>query len=403
MDYSLYFKNHIGNIRQENRYRNFVPIVRLAKEFPYAYNVETKEKIILWCINDYLGMSQHPVVLKAVSNSIQYGIGSGGTRNIGGNSDAIIKLENTLAKLHSKEKSLLFTSGYIANDATITSLSKIIPDLIFFSDELNHSSIISGISNSRLPKHIYKHNDIHDLEMLLSSVDLNKPKMIVFESVYSMNGQIAPVKEICQLAKKYNAMTYIDEVHSVGLYGPSGAGIAKMFGCDDQIDIIQGTLSKAYGVIGGYIAANQYLIDAIRLSARGFIFTTSLPPLIAEAARASIEYLTHSELERNQIHTNSTKVKLALKKAGINFINNNSHIIAVGVGDALLAERISTMLLKKHKIYIQHINFPTVPKGTERLRIVSTSGHNEIMIQHLIESLQNVFEELGIKKSYQVA
>ena len=403
MDYSLYFKNHIANIRHENRYRNFIPLVRLAEEFPYAYNVKTKEKITLWCINDYLGMSQHPAVLKAASNAIQYGVGSGGTRNIGGNSNSIIKLENTLAKLHSKEKSLLFTSGYVANDATITSLSKIIPDLVLFSDELNHASIISGISHSRLQKHIYKHNDINDLEMLLSSVDINQPKMILFESVYSMNGQIAPVREICQLAKKYNAMTYIDEVHSVGLYGDKGAGIAKMFGCDDQIDILQGTLSKAYGVIGGYIAGNQELIDGIRLSARGFIFTTSLPPLIAEAARASIEYLANSDLERNQIHSNGKKVKLALKKAGINFINNNSHIIAVGVGDALLAEQISTILLEKHKLYIQHINFPTVPKGTERLRIVPTSGHNEIMIQHLMESLQNVFEELGIKKSYQVA
>lgn len=403
MDYQIFFKNHIDKIRSEKRYRNFVPMLRKSQEFPYAYDPETEKKIVLWCINDYLGMSENKFVVEACKNSLnKHGVGSGGTRNIGGNNISIINLEKRLAHLHSKDKALLFTSGYIANQGTLSILGKIIPNLVFFSDELNHSSIIEGIKNSKLEKHIYKHNDISDLEEKLKSIDINTPKMIVFESVYSMNGIIAPIKEICDLAKKYNAMTYIDEVHSVGLYGANGSGIANMMDCDHKIDIIQGTLSKAYGVIGGYIVGSTNLIDAIRLSCSSFIFTTSLPPCLADSAKASVEYLMNSDCEREKIRSNTAKVKLALTNAGIKFIKNDSHIIAVIIGDPELSEKISKKLLNEYNIYVQHINFPTVPRGAERLRITPTSGHNDKMIKHLIDSLKTIFNELSLVQNDQI-
>ena len=397
MDYQIFFKKHIEKIQAEKRYRNFVPILRNFGEFPYAYHSETNQKVVLWCINDYLGMSQNHLVVDSCKNSVEtYGVGSGGTRNIGGNSKSIIDLENTLSKLHNKERSLVFTSGYIANQSTLSVLAKIIPDLIVFSDELNHSSIIEGIKSSKLEKHLYTHNSIDDLEEKLRSVDIDKPKIIVFESVYSMNGIIAPIKEICDLADKYNAMTYIDEVHSVGIYGNKGSGIANMLGCDHRIDIIQATLSKAYGTIGGYITGSNELIDAIRLSASGFIFTTSLPPALADAARMSVEYLMNSETEREKIKSNVGKLKNGLHEAGIKFIKNDSHIIALVIGDPKISEQVSKKLFDEHNIYVQHINFPTVPKGTERLRITPTSGHNDDMINDLVNALKAVFNELNI-------
>ncbi len=403
MDYKIFFKDHVNEIKDENRYRNFIPIIRNSGEFPYAYHAETGKKIILWCLNDYLGMSENKKVLEACQNSLnKYGVGSGGTRNIGGNSESIVGLEHFLAKHHNKDRALLFTSGYVANQSTLSILAKIIPDLVFFSDELNHASIIEGIRNSKLEKHLYHHNDVNDLEKKLKSIDINRPKIIVFESVYSMNGIISPIKEICDLAERYNAMTYIDEVHSVGIYGKGGSGLANMYNCDHRIDIIQATLSKAYGVIGGYIAGSEYLIDAIRLSSAGFIFTTSLPPCLADASKASVQYLIDSDIERETIKSNSKKVKIALQKAGIKFIKNDSHIITVGVGDPLLVEKIAKKLFTEHNIYVQHINFPTVPRGQERLRITPSSAHNDEMINDFVRSLKVVFEELYIIQPDQI-
>ncbi len=397
-DYNAAFEKQVEQIKAEGRYRNFVGLQREAGNFPMAFWGTLKKQVVMWCINDYLGMSQHPKVIESATQAIlNNGVGSGGTRNIGGNNRAIVELEQEIADLHHKEEALVFTSGYVSNDASLTTLSKIMPDLIYFSDESNHASMIAGVRNSRAEKHIYRHLDVVHLEQLLKSVDINKPKMIVFESAYSMDGLISPIGEICELAKKYNAMTYIDEVHSVGLYGNRGAGIANMLGFEDKIDIIQGTLAKAYGVIGGYIAGKSSLIDAIRLTASGFIFTTSLPPAITDAARVSIRYLKDSSTERERHQSVISKVKKSLKIAGIQVLENQSHIIPIIIGDPELARKASQLLIEKHNIFVQHINFPTVPRGTERLRITPTPGHTPEMIVNLTNALVSVFEELGIK------
>ena len=397
-DYNAAFEKQVEQIKSEGRYRNFVGLQREAGNFPMAFWGPLKKQVVMWCINDYLGMSQHPKVIESAAQAIlNNGVGSGGTRNIGGNNLAIVELEQEIADLHHKEEALVFTSGYVSNDASLTTLSKIMPDLIYFSDESNHASMIAGVRNSRAEKHIYRHLDVVHLEQLLKSVDINKPKMIVFESAYSMDGLISPIGEICELAKKYNAMTYIDEVHSVGLYGNRGAGIANMLGFEDKIDIIQGTLAKAYGVIWGYIAGQSSLIDAIRLTASGFIFTTSLPPAITDAARVSIRYLKDSSTERERHQSVISKVKKSLKMAGIQVLENQSHIIPIIIGDPELARKASQLLIEKHNIFVQHINFPTVPRGTERLRITPTPGHTQEMIVNLTNALVSVFEELGIK------
>lgn len=397
-DYNAAFEKQVEQIKAEGRYRNFVGLQREAGNFPMAFWGTLKKQVVMWCINDYLGMSQHPKVIESAAQAIlNNGVGSGGTRNIGGNNRAIVELEQEIADLHHKEEALVFTSGYVSNDASLTTLSKIMPDLIYFSDESNHASMIAGVRNSRAEKHIYRHLDIVHLEQLLKSVDINKPKMIVFESAYSMDGLTSPIGEICELAKKYNVMTYIDEVHSVGLYGNRGAGIANMLGFEDKIDIIQGTLAKAYGVIGGYIAGKSSLIDAIRLTASGFIFTTSLPPAITDAARVSIRYLKDSSAERERHQSVISKVKKSLKMAGIQVLENQSHIIPIIIGDPELARKASQLLIEKHNIFVQHINFPTVPRGTERLRITPTPGHTPEMIVNLTNALVSVFEELGIK------
>ncbi len=396
-NYNLVLKKQIETVKEEGRYRDFIGLQRDVNNFPMVDFGDSKN-VVMWCTNDYLGMSHNQVIKDAAAKAIeQNGIGSGGTRNIGGNNHSIMRLEQEIADLHNKDRSLVFTSGYVANDATLTTLAKIIPDLVYISDELNHASIISGIQNSRCMKYIYKHMDMAHLEHILQSLDPNCPKIIIFESAYSMNGLVSPIKEICALAKKYNALTYIDEVHSVGLYGRSGSGIANIMNCDHQIDIIQGTLAKAYGTIGGYIAASDELIDAIRLSARGFIFTTSLPPVITEAAIASIKHLKEGDLIRQKHQQVVSKVKDSLKSAGINIFENESHIIPVIIGDAKLARRASKILLEKYNIFIQHINFPTVAEGTERLRITPTPAHTDEMIRHLAESLVATFAELGIE------
>ncbi len=395
--YSQIFEHQINTIKSEGRYRDFVPILRIADDLPYAID-DNNRKITLWCINDYLGMSAHKKVISAAKSAIDScGVGSGGTRNIGGNNKYLLELERNLADLHDKEKALVFTSGYVANDATLTSMSKIMPNMVYFSDEMNHASIINGIRNSQAPKYIYKHNDHDSLESLLLQVPLETPKMIVFESVYSMDGLVSPLHEIISLAKKYNALTYIDEVHSVGLYGNRGAGVANAMGLSQDIDIIQGTLAKAYGTIGGYIASTNLLIDAIRSTAPGFIFTTSLPPVIAAAANASINHLKSSDLERICHQNRISTLKLALEKANIKYFKNNSHIIPIIIGDPLLTKTISETLFKEYGIYLQHINYPTVSRGSERLRITITPYHTDTMIIELVNALQAVFAELGIK------
>jgi 5-aminolevulinate synthase len=329
---------------------------------------------------------------KAKSVIDQYGIGAGGTRNISGNNHQIVLLEKKLAELHQKEAALVFTSGYVANDASIQSLAKILPNLVIFSDEKNHASIISGIKNSRADKEIFKHNDLADLESLLKKYPLTQPKLIVFESVYSMDGDFGLIKEISILAKKYHALTFLDEVHAVGLYGKTGAGRAEEINCQNDIDIIQGTLAKSYGAIGGYIGAKKEIIEAIRSVASGFIFSTALPPMIAAAAIENISYLQNSEKERKILKDKVAKIKSRIIDQGIKIIKNDSHIISVFVGDAAIAKSISKKLLDDFDIYLQHINYPTVNKGDERLRITTTHLHSDEMISHLIDSLKACFD-----------
>lgn len=389
MSYLDLFKNSIENLRAENRYRNFVNISRLKNNFPHAINNENGKEIIVWCSNDYLGMSQNDDAVQAGINALNnHGVGSGGTRNISGNSKLVVELEKEIADLHQKEAALCFVSGYVANDATIQALAKIIPDLIIFSDQKNHASIIAGIKNSRLQKHVFKHNDVEDLEKLLQQYKISQPKLIIFESVYSMDGDFGKIKEICALARKYNALTFIDEVHGVGLYGKTGAGVAEDLGLQNEIDIIQGTLAKAYGCIGGYISGKKEMIDAIRLNAAGFIFTTSLPPVICGAAAANIKHLKKSSSERKLHQEQVSKLKTALKNAQIKIIENQSHIVSVVIGDAKKAEQVSKKLLDEYNIYVQHINYPTVAKGDERLRITVTPLHNDEMIKNLVSALQ---------------
>ncbi|WP_371253383.1 5-aminolevulinate synthase [Orientia tsutsugamushi] len=397
VSYNNFFDNHLHSIKLEGRYRKFTCIKKSAKCFPYNICAQTGKKVLIWCTNDYLGMSFHPEVLSSAVLAVkQMGVGAGGTRNIGGNNSAIVELEELLAILHKKQKALVFTSGYVANDTTLQTLAKIIPGLVFISDEYNHASIIAGIRNSRAEKHIYFHNNMQSLQQILSSIPINQPKIIVFEAIYSMSGTIADVKGICNLAKMYNALTYIDEVHSVGLYGDDGSGICTLTGLFNQVDIIQGNLAKAYGAIGGYIAANSNIIDAIRSTASGFIFTTALPPVISCAAMTSIRYLMKSSKERLKLHETVSKLKDSLANAGIRYLTNNSHIIAIVIGEPVLTQRVAQILLEEYNIYIQAINFPTVPRGTERLRITPTPFHTDEMIHNLTVALKQVLLNLNI-------
>lgn len=398
MFYDTIFSSHIDKIKSEGRYREFKAVRRQADNFPFARCGD--KDIVMWCINDYLGMSRHKSVIEASMDALaKYGVGSGGTRNIGGNNSSIIELEMELADLHAKESALVFTSGYVANDTTLASLAKIMPNLVFFSDELNHASIIAGISNSKAEKHIYRHLDIDHLEELIQAVDINRPKIIVFESAYSMDGLFSPIKDIIRLAKKYNALTFIDEVHTVGLYGKRGGGIAELLNCSNEIDIIQGTLGKAYGTIGGYITANYHLVDAIRLMAPGFIFTTSLPPVISAAATISIRHLKESSEERQKHQEVVFKLKNSFDRFNIPYLKNESHIIPIIIGNPIKTSKVSDMLLTEYGIYVQHINFPTVPRGTERLRIIPTPAHTDKMINDLSVALVKIFFALGIELS----
>ena len=392
-DYEKNFTQEIKRIRDEGRFRSFTNVARIAGKYPYAYDYVREKELVIWCINDYLGMSQHPKVIEASIEALRkMGAGSGGTRNIGGSHHEIIKLEEEIADLHNKEGALVFTSGYISNDATIASLAKIFPEMVIFSDQMNHASIIEGISRSKLEKVIFNHNNFNNLEEKLKSYPKSRPKLIIFESVYSMDGIIAPIAKYCDLAEKYGAMTYIDEVHAVGMYGPRGGGVCDQFCLMDRIDIIEGTLSKGFGVMGGYISAKKNIIDAIRLLAPGFIFTTSLPPAIAAGARASINHLKNSNEERIKLFDRVRKLKQRLNEAKIKFVENQSHMVPIIIGDPELCKKISDRLFEFHNIFIQHINYPTVAKGTERLRITPTPLHTDGHIDQLTEALKETFQ-----------
>lgn len=398
IDYGKFFKDAIDRVKTEGRYRTFTDLARYAGEFPKAYDHMEKKDVVVWCSNDYLGMGQNAKVLEAFNSAAKsMGAGAGGTRNIAGNNHAVVKLEEELADLHNKEKALAFVCGYVANEATLSTLATVMPGLITFSDQCNHASMIQGIKMGGSEKHIFRHNDVKDLERQLKQVDINRPKLIAFESVYSMDGDIAPIEEICDLADKYNAITYLDEVHAVGMYGPRGGGIAERDGLMDRVTIIQGTLAKAFGLMGGYIAADSTLIDVIRSYAPGFIFTTALPPALAAGATASIQHLKQSNLEREQQQERAERLKSMLRQCKIPFIDSPTHIVPVMVGDPVLCRNASHILQTEFNIFVQHINFPTVPRGTERLRITPTPLHTDEMMEQLVDALCIVFDRLNIR------
>ncbi len=393
VDYEKIFLNKIKDIKEEGRYREFTHFASLPGKLPYIMDYERNREVIVWCSNNYLGMSQNDSVIAAIQNS---SVGAGGTRNISGTTKEVVELEKSLADLHQKEAALTFACGYLANQTTLSTLSSVIPGVVIFSDEKNHSSMIEGIKSGKRPKHIFRHNDTDHLEQLLRSIDIKTPKIIALESVYSMDGDVAPLEAICDLADQYNAITYLDEVHAVGMYGPRGGGIAEREGLMDRITVIQGTLSKAFGVMGGYIASSKSLVDVIRSSAPGFIFTTAMSPVLAAAAKASVEHLKSSNVEREKQKQSVEKVKDSLRNAGVNFMQTETHIIPIIIGDPELSKKASKLLFDKYGIYVQHINYPTVSKGTERFRITPTPYHTNEMIEHLTKSLVKVFEKLSV-------
>lgn len=401
-DYENFFKNSLNNLKLEGNYRVFADLEKLAGSFPQALNYKDNSvsEVTVWCSNDYLGMSQNQSVLANMVDALtKVGAGSGGTRNISGTNHYHVLLERELCYLHQKESALLFNSGYLANQASLSTLGKKLPDCIFFSDEKNHASMIQGMKNSNAKKVIFKHNDLQDLENNLIKYSKAKSKVIVFESVYSMDGDFAPIGKICDLAKKYNALTFLDEVHAVGIYGQRGAGVAEKEGVMEKIDIIQGTLAKAFGVIGGYITGKKETIDFIRSFSSGFIFTTSLPPCVAAGAYTSIRHLKFSSSERERLFKVVNELKAQLKKNNIPFIQSDSHIIPVIIGDPVLCKKASQILLDDFQIYVQPINFPTVPRGKERLRITASPQHSFKMIKKLVSALSTVFESLKINKA----
>ena len=397
MDYDAIFTESIARLKAAGNYREFTDLERHAGEYPRATNHSIGREITIWCNNDYLGMGQHPDVTDAICKTVrEIGAGAGGTRNIAGTSHPLVELEAELASLHNKEAALVFTSGYVTNSTVLSTLGGI-PEMVLFSDSLNHASMIEGVRFGKCERHIFRHNDVEHLEELLDGVDINRPKLIGFESVYSMDGDIGPIKEVCDLADKYDAITYLDEVHAVGLYGETGAGVAEREGLADRVDVIQGTLGKAFGLIGGYIASSALLVDFIRCFGSGFIFTTAMPPATAAGAVASVRHVRKDIQRRITLHRNVNTLKSQLRDVGLPLMETPSHIIPIMVRDPNLCREASNRLLHKHGIFVQHINHPTVPLGTERLRITPTPLHTDEMIHELVEALIDVFDELGLR------
>jgi 5-aminolevulinate synthase len=400
-----HFHSYLDGVRREGRYRIFTDLERHADRPPYAtwHSGDNAREVVVWCSNDYLGMGRHPAVIDAMTETARrMGAGAGGTRNISGNSHAVVALERELADLHRKEAALAFTSGYVSNETALGTIGRLLPNCFILSDEKNHASMIAGIRASGAEKRICRHNDVAHLEALLQETEPSRPKVIAFESLYSMDGDIAPIGHICDLAAKFGALTYLDEVHAVGLYGPRGAGIAERDGVMDRVDIIEGTLAKGFGVVGGYVAADAVICDAIRSAAPSFIFTTAMPPAVAAAATQSVKHLKRSVAERIAHRLQVGKTRRGLRKAGIPMMTSQSHIIPVPVGDPILCREASTLLLESFGIYVQPINYPTVPRGTERLRITPTPFHTDQLIDGLANALSEVWDTLGLPRDTNV-
>jgi 5-aminolevulinate synthase len=402
MDYRGLFEDAVDALRAEKRYRVFADLERIAGRFPkaiYRDEAGNPREIAVWCSNDYLGMGQNEAVIAAMQDAAaRLGVGAGGTRNISGTNRPLVELEHSLADLHQKEAALVFTSGFVSNEAAISTIARLMPDCVIFSDQLNHASMIQGVRQSGMEKRIFRHNDVAHLRELLAATERKRPKLVCFESVYSMDGDVAPIRDICDLAEEFGALTYIDEVHAVGLYGLRGGGIAEREGQMARIDIVEGTLAKGFGVMGGYIAADRSIVDAVRSYAPEFIFTTALPPALCAAARASIEHLKTSSVEREAHRRQAQLTKDILSEAGLPVLPTETHIVPLIVGDARSCKAASDLLLGRHNIYIQPINYPTVPKGTERLRITPTPLHTDAMILELRNALVSVWAELDLPR-----
>jgi 5-aminolevulinate synthase len=398
MDYGAFFANALDRLRDEHRYRVFADLERMAGRFPRAiwHSPQGPRDVVVWCSNDDLGMGQHPKVIGAmVETATRMGTGAGGTRNIAGTNHPLVALEHELADLHQKEAALIFTSGYVSNETGISTLAKLMPNCLILSDAFNHNSMIEGVRQSGSEKQIFRHNDLGHLEELLQAAG-ERPKMIVFESLYSMDGDLAPINAVCDLAERYGAMTYLDEVHAVGMYGPRGGGMAELQGAMARVDVIEGTLAKAFGCLGGYISGKTMLIDAVRSYAPGFIFTTALPPAVCAAATAAIRHLKSSSWERERHQDRAARVKAVLAAAGLPVMPSETHIVPVFVGNPELCKTASDLLLEEHAIYIQPINYPTVRKGSERLRITPSPYHDDALIDALAEALVDVWERLQL-------